>query len=194
MRPVHDGPTIGATVKMRTSSHTQYRLAAGVLAVVATMALAGVWLGLGVIASGGDPASVARDAPPGGAWDAATSFGPVSVRRVERFVGVPHLGHGASTVRSDRIRVSLTLTNRGQAAVPFSPGQFRLRLDALGTTVPATRPDPPPSAIAGGQTLHQRLSFVVPLPPTSFTLSFDDLGRATPLRIRLGAFPLPRKN
>jgi hypothetical protein len=180
---------------MRTSSDTQYRsrAAVGVLALVGALALVGSGLALGVIASGGERPSVAREAPPGGAWDAAGSFGPVSVQRVERFVGVPHPGHGHSTAGSDRLRVSLTVTNRGRATVPLSPGQFRLGLDRVGTTVPATRPNPPPRSVAAGQTLRQRLTFVVPAASTSFTLVFNDLGRATPLPIGLGAFPVGRK-
>jgi hypothetical protein len=171
------------------------RAAGGVLAAVGALALVGGGLAVGGIASGGEGPSVAREAPPGGAWAAAASFGPVSVQRVERFIGVAHGGgHGDPGARSDRVRVSLTLTNRGPATVPFSPGQFRLRLDRLGTTVTATRPNGPPGSIAAGQTLRQRLTFVVPAPRTSFTLVFDDLGRATPLPIGLGAFPVRRKD
>jgi hypothetical protein len=146
------------------------------------------------IIAGRERPNVTREAPASGAWNAAASFGPVSVQRVERFAGAPHGGHGDPHARSDRIRVSLTLTNRGRATVPFSPGQFRLRLDRVGTTVTATRPDPPPGSIAAGQTLRERLTFAVPVSRTSFTVVFDDLGRATPLPIGLGALPIPRKD
>jgi hypothetical protein len=160
-----------------------------VLATVGALALAGAGLALAALAARERP-SVTRDAPASGAWDAVASFGPVSVQRVERFVGAPHVGHGDPNARADRIRVSLTVTNRGRVKVAFSPGQFRLRLDRAGTTVTATRPNPPPGSIAAGQTLRQRLTFVVPAPRTSFTIVFDDLGRATPLPIGLGAFPV----
>jgi hypothetical protein len=165
-----------------------------VLATVGALALVGAGLTLAVLAAGRGRPSVTRDAPSSGAWDAAASFGPVSVQRVERFAGAPHAGHGDPNARSDRIRVSLTLTNRGRASVPFSPGQFRLRLDRVRTTVTATRPNPPPGSIAAGQSLRQRLTFVVSIPRTSFTLVFDDLGRATPLAIGLGEFPVPSKD
>jgi hypothetical protein len=161
-----------------------------VLATVGALALAGAGLALAALAAGRERPSVTRDAPASGSWDAEASFGPVSVQRVERFVGAPHIAHGDPNAREDQIRVSLTVTNRGRAKVPFSPGQFRLRLNRAGTTVTATRPNPPPGSIAAGQTLRQRLTFVVPVPRTSFTLVFDDLGRATPLRIGLGAFPV----
>jgi hypothetical protein len=170
------------------------RAAAGVLAVVGGLALVGVWLALGAIRSGGEQPIVAREAPLGGAWDAAASFGPLSVQRVERFAGAPNSGHGHSSVGSDRIRVSLTVKNRTRAAVPFSPGQFRLRLDRLGRTLSATRPNPPPGLIGGRQTLRQRLTFLVPFPRTSFSLVFDDLGRAKPVVIALGAFKAARKS
>jgi hypothetical protein len=162
-----------------------------VFAAVGALALVGAGLALVALAAGRERPSVTRDAPASGAWDAAASFGPVSVQRVERFVGAPHGGHGDPNARSDRIRVSLTLRNRERPTVPFSPGQFRLRIDRVGTTVPATRPNPPPGSIAAGQTLRQQLTFVVPVPGTSLTLVFNDLGRATPLAIGLGAFPVP---
>jgi hypothetical protein len=177
----------------RSDTRHSSRAAIGALTAVGALAVVGVGLALGVLASGGERPSVVREAPPGGAWKAAASFGPVSVERVERFVGVAHDGHGHAGARSDRIRVSLTLANRGRTALPFSPGQFRLRLDRAGTTLTATRPNPPPGAIGAGQTLRQRLTFVVSVPSTSFTLVFNDLARATPLPIGLGAFDVPRK-
>ena len=170
------------------------RTAAAAIAAVGALAIAGGVLAVGGLAFGGERPDVARGAPAAGGWEAPASFGPVSVQRIERFAGLRHgAGHAGANARSDRIRVSLTVTNHRQKAVPFSPGQLRLRLEGAGTTVPATNPNPPPGFIAAGQSLRQRLTFVVPAPRARFSLVFDDVNRATPLAIALGSLPYPIK-
>jgi hypothetical protein len=171
------------------------RAAGAVIGAVCALAAGGGVLAVAVLAGGGERPAAVREAPASGAWAARASFGPVSVQRLERFSGPPHGGgHLGSPTGSDRIRVSLKLSNRGRAAMPFSPGQLRLRLDGTGTTVPPTRPNPPPGSIAAGQTLEQRLTYVVPAPQRSFALRFDDLGRRKPLAIELGSLNHPRKD
>jgi hypothetical protein len=164
------------------------RAATAVVAAVGALAVGGGGLVVAGLGSGERP-SVVREAPASAAWDATTSVGPMSVQRVERFAGPPHGGGHGATERSDRIRVSLTLTSTRKRRVPFSPGQFRLRLDGSGVTVAATRPNPPPASIAAGETLRPQLTFVVPAASASFALVFDDVGRPRPLPIVLGSLP-----
>jgi hypothetical protein len=166
------------------------RAARAVVAMTGALALGGAALAVVGMLTGGERPDVVREAPRAAAWDASTSIGPMSVQRVERFAGPPHgAGHAGADGRSDRIKVSVTLTNDRHRRRPFSPGQFRLRLNDAGTTVTATRPNPPPGSIAAGQTLRQRLTFVVPAPRSAFTLVFDDIGRAAPVRVELGSLP-----
>ena len=170
------------------------RAATAVMATVGALAVGGGALAVAGPGFGGERPSVVREAPAAGAWDASTSVGPMSVQRVARFAGPPHGGgHAGADEGSDRIRVSFTLANDRGRTVPFSPGQFRLRIDGTGTTVTATQPNPPPGFIEAGQSLRHRLTFAVPATRASFTLVFDDLGRATPLPIELGSLPGGRK-
>jgi hypothetical protein len=168
------------------------RVAGAVIGAACLLALGGGGLAVAGLASGERPVA-AREAG-AGRWTVATSYGPVSVERLERFRGGPHAGggHGRAPAGADRIRVSLDLTNRGRRTLPFSPGQFRLRLGGSSATVPPTRPTPPPGSIAAGQTLRQRPTFVVPASQRSFALVFDDLNRPRPRSIELGPL-IPRK-
>ena len=109
------------------------RVAGAVIGAVCALAAAGGGLAVAALAAGERPDAL-REAPAGGAWDARTSFGTLSVTRLERFSGTPHGGHGAASPGTDRIRVSLAVANRGPA-LPFSAGQFRLRPRGAGTTV-----------------------------------------------------------
>jgi hypothetical protein len=172
------------------------RAAAAVLATVAALALAGGGLALGAIAAGRDRqadtvVAAAAKRPAGTA-----SFGPIVVQRVAAGPLTPeaHLVH-EGTEPARELRVRLTATNRGTRAVPFSPGQFRVRVGRRRSTIAPIRPNPPPDAIAAGQTLRQALAFVVPDRRDSYTIVFDDLARPAPLLIALGtvAGPRPRK-
>jgi len=170
------------------------RAAGAVIGTICALAAGGGILAAAALAGAERPA-VVREPPAPGAWSARAGFGPVSVKRLERLSGAPHgAGHLASSSGADRIRVTVTLSNRERRRMPYSPGQLRLRLDGVGTSVPPTRPYPPPGSIAAGRTLEQRLTYVVPAQLTSFALSFSDLDRAAPLAIELGRLARPRKD
>jgi hypothetical protein len=177
------------------------RAAAAVIGTVCALAAGGGVLAAAALAGGAERPVVVREAPAPGAWTARASSGPVSVKRLERLTGAPHgaghvdfAGHVTTTSGADRIRVTVTVANSGRRTMPYSPGQLRLRLGGVGTTVPPTRPNPPPGSIAAGETLEQRLTYVVPAQLTSFALTFADLGRAAPLAIELGRLARPRKD
>jgi hypothetical protein len=162
---------------------------------VIALAIAGGALGVNtlVAADDGRPVPTAvLEAPGDGAWTAAASFGAVAVERVERFAGASpaHGGeHGGRNpaVRDDEVRVFIGAANRLGRPVPFSPGQFRLRLEGTGTTVTAANPNPPPARIDAGGRLRHELTFLVPERRTALTLLFHDIGRSRPLTIDLGS-------
>jgi hypothetical protein len=166
------------------------RAAAAVIGAVLVLALAGA--GLAAWSLTDHTPTVRANAPFEGAWRATASFGPIRVDRVERAAGTEYAGgHHTAEEKIDELRISLQVSNRLDRDVPYSPGQFRVRLGR--TTVTSVRPNPPPDAIRAGQTVRQDLVFVVPARRAAFTLVFDDLGRSRPLSIALGSLPTARK-
>jgi hypothetical protein len=166
------------------------RAAGAVLAVVLALALAGAGISAWSLTDH-TPTVTGREPFPG-AWDAAASFGPVTVERVQRAAGTEFAGgHHTGDEKVDELRVSLRLRNGLDRRIPYSPGQFRVRLGA--TTITSVRPNPPPGAVGAGETLRQDLIFVVPARRSTFTLVFDDLGRPRPLTIALGSLPTARR-
>jgi hypothetical protein len=166
------------------------RTAAAVLAAVALLTVAGAGLGLrGITAH----APTVDGRPPfAGAWNGRASFGPVRVDTVKRVANGEFAGgHHTAQERVDELRVTVRATNRLDGRIPYSPGQFRVRLGT--TTITSVRPNPPPNSIGAGDSVSQELTFVVPARRADFTLVFDDLGRRTPLSIALGALPTARK-
>jgi hypothetical protein len=166
------------------------RAVATVLAAVALLTVAGAVLGLRAVSTH-DPAVDGR-APFAGAWNAAASFGPVRFEEVKRIAAAEFAGgHHTAQETVDELRVTVRAENRLDRRIPYSPGQFRVRVGA--TTITSVRPNPPPDSIAAGDAVSQRLTFVVPARRAAFTLVFDDLGRRTPLSIALGSMPSARK-
>jgi hypothetical protein len=166
------------------------RAAAAVLAVVALLAIAGA--GLGVRALTAQAPTVSGRPPFAGAWNAGASFGPIRVEQVQRVANDELAGgHHTAQEKVEELRVSVKVANRLDRRIPYSPGQFRVRLGA--TTITSVRPNPPPNSIAAGGTVSQRLTFVVPARRSAYTLLFDDLGRPGPLSIALGSLPSARK-
>jgi hypothetical protein len=166
------------------------RTARAVLVVVLMLAGAGAAMGARTLTAHGP--EIDGRPPFRGAWDARASFGPVRVERVRRlgesaFAG----GHHTADEPVDELRVSLRVVNRLGRRIPYSPGQFRLRVGR--TTITPVRPNPPPDALAAGHTLRQELAFVVPARRSTYTLVFDDLGRPRPLTVALGSLPSARK-
>ena len=166
------------------------RAAATVLAAVALLPLAGAGRGRRGIPAH-DPTVDGRP-PFSGAWKATASFGPVRVDDVKRVAAAEFAGgHHTAQEQVDELRVTVRVANRLDRRIPYSPGQFRVRVGA--TTITSVRPNPPPNSIGAGDTVSQRLTFVVPARRAAFILVFDDLGRRTPLSIALGALPSARK-
>jgi hypothetical protein len=189
---VRSGAASPSPAAQRGGAHAPLRTAAGVLAALVLLATAGGVMALQALTSG---SVVSREAPAPGAWSASASFGSVAVERMERRIGAPHgAAHAEPGEGSDEVRVFLTVANRRQRRIPYSPGQFRLQLSQAGTTVSATNPNPPPASVAAGEAIRQQLTFIVPASRDRFALVFDDLGRAKPTMLATGSLPAPRKD
>ena len=167
------------------------RVAAAVLIVIALCAIAGAALGLRTLTAH-DP--TVNGAPPfAGAWNADASFGPIRVEDVNRVANDDFTGgHHTAQEKVDELRVTVKIANRLDRRIPYSPGQFRVRLG--GITFTSVRPNPPPNSIGAGDSLRQQLTFVVPARRSAYTLLFDDLERPGPLSIALGSLPTARKD
>jgi hypothetical protein len=180
---------VTATVTARPTA-PPVRAAAAVVGIVLMLAIAGAGLAAWSLV---DHTPTVTGAPPTpGAWNARATFGPLRVDHVERaaadrFAG----GHHTADEKVDELRVSVDVTNTLGRRIPYSPGQFRLRLGP--TTVTSVHPNPPPAALRAGATVRQDLVFVVPARRSAFTLVFDDLDRPRPLSIALGTLPTARK-
>jgi hypothetical protein len=183
-------PALAPPQAPQPSAPPPVRTAAAVVGVVLALALTGAGLAAWSLT---DHTPTVTGAPPfQGAWNATASFGPIRVERVERAAGTEFAGgHHTADEKVDELRVSLRARNGLDRQIPYSPGQFRLRLGR--TTFTSFRPNPPPAVIRAGQTVRQDLVFVVPARRAAFTLVFDDLGRPRPLSIALGSLPTARK-
>jgi hypothetical protein len=95
-----------------------------------------------------------------------------------------HVGQGGAALE---IHVVLSVENRTDRAIPYSPGQFRLRRgDAPGTIAPVqTRVVT--GGLGAGDAVRERLAFRVPKPVGRLSLTFDDLGRSSPLELALAS-------
>lgn len=176
----------GASAARPPLAAPSLRAARVVLGLVVALAAVGAGLGIATLVSGG-PATVSVDAPDPGAWSASTSFGVVAAERLERTAAGGHASvPGGAPDRIDRLTVSMTLTNRLDRAVPYSPGLLRLRRDATGTTTTPVDPHASSARLAAGDTMQQEIAFLVPAGRASFTLQFDDLERGRPAAIALG--------
>jgi hypothetical protein len=178
-----------AAVQRVTAAPPRYLRA--VLALVATVAVAGLGLGLQTIVSGSDAHPVVvREAPADGAWARTAGFGPIAVERVARTVSTitgAHRGHPDSP--HERFEVRVRLDNRRAQGVPFSPGQFRLEVVGPGTTLTALDPNAPPDAIGGERSLRTDISFLVHGADRRFALVFADVTTSRQIRIPLGVVP-----
>lgn len=167
------------------------RAAAAVVIVVALLAIVGAALGARGL-NAHDP-TVNGTPPFAGAWNADASFGPIRVEDVNRVANDEFTGgHHTAQEKVDELRVTVKIANHLDRRIPFSPGQFRVRLD--GITFTSVRPNPPPNSIGAGDSVRQQLTFVVPARRSAYTLLFDDLGRPRPLSIALGSLPTARKD
>jgi hypothetical protein len=163
-----------------------------VLVVVGALALAGGVIAVLELVRGEQPAGVVREPSTGGAWQVATGFGSVAVERVQRLPGSGHSTHPQDPDgRPDEVRLRVRVDNALGRAVPYSPGQLRLRPGGAGAGTSPLEPQAGPGSIAAGDSLSQEISYLVPEGRTRLWLLVDDLTAPRPLSIALGEVPSP---
>jgi hypothetical protein len=201
-----------------------WRLAVAAVGLVGVGGVGVAALDLPALQSVGS-AAWSRDAAPAADKVAVTSFGTIAIASAKVSaapaggLGGTHGSHAATSTGgttgavgagtsqaadlravaspwSSRVTVNLALHNRLDRRVPFSPGQFRLRVGDTGVTVaPMGAGDlggatGAAGALAGDSTLRTWVSFLAPSDGGRLFLDFADLGRERPVRIALD--PAPR--
>jgi hypothetical protein len=95
-----------------------------------------------------------------------------------------HVGHGGAATE---IHVVVRVENRTDRAIPYSPGQFRLRRGNAPGTVAPVQTRVVTGGLGPGDELRERLAFRVPKPVGRLSLTFDDLERSSPLELALAS-------
>lgn len=123
-----------------------------------------------------------------------TSFGVV---RLEHALRVPmarvRFGnvHDAIGPHKVLVEIAAVVENRVDRPVFFSPGQFRLRLNASGVTIAAVEGTASATTtLQPSERVSARLTFIAPRKAERMSLEFHDIGLARPLRIELGRIPI----
>lgn len=163
----------------------------GVVALTACV-LAAVTTAGAILARGGStdvgtmrPLVGESTSPPG----VATSFGSIAIESVtrSRHHGVAHAaaGHSGKRTWATRVRVVLVLNNRLDEPVLFSPGQLRLRIGELDTTVAPLRAGRRPGAIPGRSSTRTWVSYLAPRRARRLSLDFADAQRGRLIHVAL---------
>lgn len=185
--PAHRSTRAGARV-----------LLVAIVAAMASLAVAGAVIGIGVVRQGAPPAGVPEAQLPGGpfgtAQDVPTSFGAVAVENVEKVKGLTGkdmagMTHGVqSLVKAGKMQVnaSITMTNLTDVPVAYSPTQWQLLVGKKKTPVDEVRASIMPGTLQPDAAIDGRLSFVAPAKGEQLWIAFDDPGRAKPILIDLG--------
>jgi hypothetical protein len=192
LRP-HDRP---APVALHPSTWSRRRVLVVVCAGGALTAAGPISL----IATSSDPEPVPHTTTRGrGTW---TSFGSVALlfaARAARPDSAAHLHEGAAPAGGPLanrtwttvVRVRLEVHNGSERPALLSPGQFRLRLGATGTTVSPYDVDRPPAAVPPAQTVQTWVTYLAPAEESELSLEYDDTGMARPLTFDLSLPALP---
>ncbi|HWT22268.1 MAG TPA: hypothetical protein VN213_02060 [Solirubrobacteraceae bacterium] len=153
------------------------------VAATAALACSGAVLAVATLTDGVHAGVLQPSGP-----EARASFGALTVERVARVPLIRRHGHAAADgAPVSELRVVVRVENRRQAAVPYSPGQFRLRVGRAPGTVSPVQPLRRSPVLSGDTVLHQRLAFRVPAAGPALSLVFDDVDRASPITIPLPA-------
>jgi hypothetical protein len=132
-----------------------------------------------------------------GSW---TTFGSVALlgwnsqHHAAAGVASRHGGHGAAAdglanphgVWTETVLVGVQVHNGLDRPMPFSPGQFRLRVGADGPTVTAYDAERPPGGLPARSTLTTWVSFLAPAGADDLAVEFSDPDADDVLSLRLG--------
>jgi len=177
-----------------------------VAALAVALAAGGVYRAAGMFADGRRAAALERDAslaperPAAIAQDVPTSFGVVAVESVTQNAGptakaLAGMTHGVGNlVPPNKIQVdaTVTLTNLRDAAVHYTPQQFKLhatrgeRPGRGSRSLRLSRATVPPGTLQPQASIDATLTYVVPRDGRKLWLSFNDPARAPPVLFDLG--------
>jgi hypothetical protein len=124
-----------------------------------------------------------------------TSFGVVAVTDVEaingltakELAGVTHGIQNLVQSGEGQIQVSFELSNTQHYPIPYDAArQFRLRLGDRGKVIHPSAATIRSGQLQPGAAIDATLAFVVPKAAKSLVLQFRDLGRGSPVSIKLG--------
>jgi hypothetical protein len=189
-----------ATPPTASSSPSAVAGLGALLTVLAFGAMAGIFLAAQLLSSADAHEGHAANLPAGPfavADDVPTSFGFVAVEHAETLKGLTAKQLGGAThgiggfVGRDKalVQASVTITNTGEDALPYSPKQFRIvsRSGKRGARrIPMAHSTVRAGTLQPDAAIDARLSFVVPRDGSRLEVEFDDPGRKSPVRILLG--------
>ena len=160
--------------------------------IVGLLALAGGALALGSITAGTEDAdhehAVAIGEP------IATSYGSITVLRVERLGGLTSQDLGGVThgiqnlVLSDKaqVEVAVLIANTGDAQVRVEPSQFRLIVDGAPDPAVPTGSTMQPLSLQPGASVEASISFVLPQSGATMAMGYRDPGNAAAITVPIG--------
>ncbi len=189
--PVPAGPS--------THARSDNRALLLILAVGLQLALLGAYLGTrelrndgsGHAHSGG--AQTAAAGPYGIASDVRTSFGSIVVGTAQSLPGISRkalagANHGiGGYVAPNQVQVQVTvdISNRTRAPIPYSPSQFTL-ISGKAAPIKVTGSSIKPATLLPDAAVEATLIFVAPRNGQKLQLAFHDRGRVTPFLVDLG--------
>ena len=169
-----------------------------ILAVGVQLALFGAYLGSRELRSGGeahvhDAGAQTAAGPYGIASDVRTSFGSIVVGTAQSLPGVPQKALGGAShgiggyVAPNQVQVQVTvdISNRTRAPIPYSPSQFTL-ISGKGAPIKLTGSSIKPATLLPDAAVEATLIFVAPRNGQKLQLAFHDRGRVTPFLVDLG--------
>lgn len=127
------------------------------------------------------------------ASDVRTSFGSIVVGSAQSLngLGAKPLGgvnHGIADYvgpESAQVQVTVDITNRTRAPIPYSPSQFTL-VAGTGTPIAPDRASIKPATLLPDAAVEATLIFIAPRKGQKLQLAFQDRGREEPFLVDLG--------
>lgn len=164
-------------------------------AVVVALVAAAALVALAVDALSGRGGELAPPPPPPALVEGGvpTSFGAIAVGEVTRtrrdVMKHDGSGHAVQRVWTTRLHVELTIQNRLDRPVLYSPGQLRLNVHPLQTTAAPLRTGPVPDALPARSAIRTWVTYLAPEGVRRLSLEFSDVGTGHAIDIALPAAP-----
>jgi hypothetical protein len=169
------------------------------LCCVVALAIGGGLLGIRLLQTGAETATVAHVGPPGLGVPAPTSFGTIEVESVQQLRGLTPkalsgMTHGIrSLVKADQVQVQLVLALRNTrgSTIAYDPGQLALRVGRPGgksIAYPSQTTSVRGGQLAARSSMETTIGFVIPrfnAKGSRIAFQMREPGRA-PLNLDLG--------